>query len=101
MISILHLTCPRMALLPLDQFIKVQAFTRATHRDVYSAIDPAQDKLSQAGKFIVVTRTSRGIGERVGLSKNRYPRRCPKMSDSEPQGFAVQFARANRKAIVH
>lgn len=56
-----------MESLPPDHFVKSQAFTRVTHQDVYPAIDPTQDKLSQAGKVIIVTGASRGIGARVGL----------------------------------
>lgn len=51
--------------LPTDYWIKQEALTRALHRDEYDAIDPTSPALSQAGKVIVVTGASQGIGKEV------------------------------------
>ncbi|GKZ33559.1 hypothetical protein AbraIFM66950_003464 [Aspergillus brasiliensis] len=58
--------------------VKEMAFTKKAHRDVYSAINPEQPQLSQAGKVIVITGATRGLG----------------------RGFAVAFAQAKPAAIV-
>ena len=67
--------------LPSDHFVKMGAFTRVNHRDVYPAIDPSSPTLSQsqAGKVVVITGASRGIGRR---------------------GFAASFAKAGARALV-
>ncbi|KAL4736098.1 hypothetical protein BDV11DRAFT_173214 [Aspergillus similis] len=59
-------------------FVKAMAFTKNAHRDVYPAVDPKQPKLSQAGKVIVITGATRGLG----------------------RGFAVAFAQAKPAAIA-
>ena len=67
--------------LPSDHFVNAATFTRVNHRDVYSAVDPSSPALSQsqAGKIVVITGASRGIGRR---------------------GFAASFAKAGAKALV-
>ncbi|EEA20531.1 hypothetical protein TMatcc_000517 [Talaromyces marneffei ATCC 18224] len=65
--------------LPTDYWIQQEAFTKTLHRDEYDAIDPTSPSLSQAGKVIVVTGASQGIGK---------------------EGIVRQFARAKPKAIV-
>jgi hypothetical protein len=40
-------------------------FTRNIHKDVYSAVDPSNPKLSLAGKVVIITGASRGIGAKV------------------------------------
>ncbi len=67
--------------LPIDHFVKAGQFTRVNHRDVYPAVDPSSPALStsQAGKVIVITGASKGIGRK---------------------GFAASFARAGAKALV-
>jgi len=65
--------------LPDDYFVTKSQFTKTTHRDVYPAIDPAADSNSQAGKVIVITGASKGIG--------RF-------------GFVKSFAKAGPKGIV-
>ncbi|KAF9892300.1 hypothetical protein FE257_002077 [Aspergillus nanangensis] len=62
-----------------DMPVKADAFTANTYRDVYPAIDPTRPELSQAGKVVVITGGSRGLGR---------------------SGFAASFARANAAAIV-
>lgn len=51
--------------LPSDFFVHEDAFTQKTYRDVYPAIDPTRPELSQAGKVVVITGASRGIGKLV------------------------------------
>jgi hypothetical protein len=65
--------------LPDDHFVTSMQFTRATHRDVYPAIDPTSDALSQKGKVIAITGATRGLGRRA---------------------FVDSFARASPKGIV-
>ncbi|KAL2815255.1 hypothetical protein BDW59DRAFT_153925 [Aspergillus cavernicola] len=62
-----------------DLLVKRNAFTKETYRDVYPAIDPTQPELSQAGKVVVITGATRGLGQ---------------------LGFAASFARANAKALA-
>jgi hypothetical protein len=51
-------------------FVKAMAFTQNAHRDFYPAIDPKQPKLSQAGKVIVITGATRGLG-RVSMTQQK------------------------------
>jgi hypothetical protein len=51
--------------LPPDYFVKLMQFTKTVHRDQYPAIDPANPELSQAGKVVVITGASRGLGAKV------------------------------------
>jgi hypothetical protein len=53
--------------LPADHFVKLQQFTKATHRDVYPSINPTTAALSQAGKVVIITGASQGIGATVVL----------------------------------
>ncbi|KIA75806.1 hypothetical protein HK57_00420 [Aspergillus ustus] len=61
-----------------DMVVKAMAFTEKVYRDVYPAIQPAQSSLSQAGKVIVITDATRGLG----------------------RGCAIAFAQAGPAAIV-
>ncbi|KAI0153633.1 hypothetical protein BJ166DRAFT_363038 [Pestalotiopsis sp. NC0098] len=67
------------ASLPSDLIVKSWQFTKTTHSDVYPAVDPARPELSLAGKVVVITGASRGIGAR---------------------GFAPAFARAGARGLV-
>lgn len=51
--------------LDVDAELKAFSFTRKAHRDIYPAIDPHRPDHSQAGKVIIVTGASRGIGKLV------------------------------------
>ncbi|KAF1968685.1 NAD(P)-binding protein [Bimuria novae-zelandiae CBS 107.79] len=62
-----------------DFFVKSQQFTKTTHRDVYPAITPTNPNLSQAGKVIIITGASQGLGAK---------------------SFAHSFAATGPKAIV-
>lgn len=72
-------TAQAMENLPVDYFTNSSAYTPHVHRDVYPAIDPAAPQNSQAGKVVIITGASAGIGAR---------------------GFTPAFARANAKALV-
>ncbi|KAH7370582.1 putative oxidoreductase ucpA, partial [Rhexocercosporidium sp. MPI-PUGE-AT-0058] len=62
-----------------DYFVKKQQFVKTVYRDVYPAIDPTAPSNSQAGKVIVITGASRGLGRLA---------------------FVKSFAKASPKAIV-
>jgi len=64
--------------LPDDYYVKQSAFTKALYRDIYPAIDPENERLSQKGKVVVITGASQGIGQK---------------------GFAASFAKAGAKAL--
>lgn len=51
--------------LPSDHFVTAQQFVKTVYRDVYPAIDPAAPSNNQAGKVIVITGASKGIGRKV------------------------------------
>ena len=53
--------------LPDDFFVTSHQFTKTAYRDVYPSIDPSSSNkmLSQAGKVIVITGASKGIGRYV------------------------------------
>ncbi|EXJ79248.1 hypothetical protein A1O3_08749 [Capronia epimyces CBS 606.96] len=65
--------------LPNDHFVTISAYTPTVYRDQYSSIDPTSAALSQAGKVVIITGASAGIGAR---------------------GLAPAFAKATPKAIV-
>lgn len=70
---------PVMENLPTDFFVTSSAYTPTVYRDQYPSIDPKNPASSQAGKVIIITGASSGIGAR---------------------GFAPAFAKAGPKAIV-
>lgn len=51
--------------LPEDFVVTSHQFTRTVYRDQYPSIDPSSPELSQAGKVVIVTGASRGLGRRV------------------------------------
>lgn len=51
--------------LPSDHFVTLQQFVKTVYRDVYPSIDPQSPSNSQAGKVIVITGASKGIGRKV------------------------------------
>ncbi|RFU31436.1 hypothetical protein B7463_g4903, partial [Scytalidium lignicola] len=67
------------ATLPDDYVVNSQAFTRVTHRNVYSSIDPSKSSLSQSGKVVIITGASKGIGYK---------------------GFVAAFAKAGADGLV-
>jgi hypothetical protein len=48
-----------------DHFVKSDQFTSLTYRDVYPAINPTNSSLSQAGKVVIITGASQGLGAKV------------------------------------
>jgi NAD(P)-dependent dehydrogenase (short-subunit alcohol dehydrogenase family) len=51
-----------------DTFTTSNSFTKGIYRDIYPAVDPRNKELSKAGKVVLITGASRGIG-RHGLSE--------------------------------
>jgi hypothetical protein len=51
--------------LPEDYYVNQFAFTKELYRDVYPAVDPENESLSQKGKVVVITGASQGIGQKV------------------------------------
>jgi hypothetical protein len=51
--------------LPEDYYVTQSAFTKALFRDIYPAINPENDNISQKGKVVVITGASQGIGQKV------------------------------------
>lgn len=50
-----------------DSQVKGTAFTKKAYRDVYPAVDPSIPSMSQAGKVIIITGASRGLGQLVSI----------------------------------
>lgn len=65
--------------LPTDYFVTSLQFTKHAYQDVYPSIDPSNPELSLAGKVVIITGASRGIGAK---------------------GIAPAFAKAGPKGIV-
>jgi len=53
--------------LPPDFFLMPTQFTKTLCRDEYPRVSPLSPSLSQAGKVILITGTSQGIGRYVLL----------------------------------
>ncbi|EUC37904.1 hypothetical protein COCCADRAFT_32998 [Bipolaris zeicola 26-R-13] len=53
---------PNLSDLPKDYYVKAMQFTKRTHQDAYPAIDPSLPEHSLAGKVVIITGASRGIG---------------------------------------
>jgi hypothetical protein len=51
--------------LPEDYYVNQFAFTKEIYRNVYSAVNPENERLSQKGKVVVITGASQGIGQKV------------------------------------
>lgn len=57
-----------MAIPPPDHFLKESQFTETIRTDTYPAIDPTRPEHSQAGKVIIVTGATQGIGKAIALA---------------------------------
>ncbi len=57
--------------LPPDYFTTSSQFTKKVNSDVYPSIDPTSPALSQAGKVVIITGASKGLGRQV--SGGPYP----------------------------
>ncbi|TVY38702.1 Short chain dehydrogenase, partial [Lachnellula subtilissima] len=77
--------------LPVDYFVKAGAFTKATYRDVYPSINPTAVSNSQAGKVIVITGASKGIG-RLGFVKS--------FAEAGPKGIVIISRSAAELEVV-
>jgi hypothetical protein len=51
--------------LPKDYFVTSTQFTPHVYQDVYPGIDPTRPELSLAGKVVIITGASKGIGATV------------------------------------
>ncbi|KAK9238792.1 hypothetical protein V1525DRAFT_418237 [Lipomyces kononenkoae] len=76
-----------MEQIPDDYYVTSNSFTKTVYRDVYPSVDPTSPALSQAGKIVVITGASRGIGKYV-------PIKIPGVL------LAIAFAKAHAKGIV-
>jgi hypothetical protein len=56
------------ASLPPDYFISSLQFMKKVHTQLYPTIDPTSPALSQAGKVVIITGASKGLGRSVSLS---------------------------------
>jgi hypothetical protein len=90
---------------PDDFFITSSQFTRHTYRDEYPSINPRSPALSQAGKVVIVTGASQGLGRHV--SPLPYsPQSAPLAPTvfgtllTHSQAFAAAFAKASASALV-
>lgn len=61
-----------MDALPNDYFVKSFQFTSHTYNDQYHSIDPKSPHLALAGKVVIITGASRGIGAKVGDAVGLY-----------------------------
>jgi hypothetical protein len=52
---------------PSDMFVKKAQFTNTVYRDVYPTIEPTNPSNSMAGKVIVITGPSKGLGRLVSV----------------------------------
>jgi NADP-dependent 3-hydroxy acid dehydrogenase YdfG len=90
--------------LPEDFYVNQFAFTKELYRDVYPAVDPENESLSQKGKVVVITGASQGIGQKVWHNIYMWLRAKPVylsiIADfATGKGFAASFAKAGVKAL--
>lgn len=53
--------------LPADFFVTSMQFTKRVSREVYPSVDPSSPELSMAGKVVIITGASQGIGAKVRI----------------------------------
>lgn len=58
--------------LPADFFVTSMQFTEHVSRDQYPSIDPTRPELSMAGKVVIITGASQGLGAQVSQQKDPY-----------------------------
>lgn len=94
---------PNLSDLPKDYYVKAMQFTKRTHQDAYPAIDPSLPEHSLAGKVVIITGASRGIGATV-RPKNYASPYCTTMieTDTNLDGKAMvpAFIKAGVKGMV-
>lgn len=88
-----------MAEYPDDYWVKAAQYTKNVYRDVYPAVDPSRPELSMAGKVIIVTGASRGIGARVSPGPGP-PYRHPQTNQthSRPPGHRSSLCQSRRQS---
>ncbi|KAK4232722.1 hypothetical protein C8A03DRAFT_39676 [Achaetomium macrosporum] len=77
--------------LPPDYFVTSMQFTKHVYQDVYPSIDPSKPELSLAGKVVIITGASRGIGAR-GI--------VPAFAKAGPKGIVLVATNAEKLAAV-
>lgn len=87
-----------MDALPVDFFVTSMQFTKRVSRDVYPAVDPTSAELSMAGKVVIITGASQGLGARVrSLNISVYEDAFANINE---KGLVPAFAKAGAKTIV-
>ena len=56
-----------MESLPVDYFVTSMQFTKHVSREQYPSIDPKSPELSLAGKVVIITGASKGIGAKASV----------------------------------
>lgn len=86
-----------MANPPDDMFVKKAQFTKTVYRDVYPSVDPTNPTNSMAGKVIVITGPSKGLGRivspRWSRSLDTLPFQCKKVELIHSLGFRLIFCK--------
>ncbi|KAK5656637.1 hypothetical protein OQA88_4617 [Cercophora sp. LCS_1] len=80
-----------MESLPADHFLTSLQFTRNVYQDVYPSIDPTKPELSLAGKVVIITGASRGIGA-MGI--------VPAFAKAGPKAMVLVATNAEKLAAV-
>lgn len=65
--SFISIFLVKMDSLPADFFVTSMQFTKRVSREVYPSVDPSSPELSMAGKVVIITGASQGIGAKVRL----------------------------------
>jgi hypothetical protein len=76
--------------LPDDYFTTSMQFTKKIHTDVYPSIDPSSPALSQAGKVVIITGASKGLGRHVSYDFLEFFR--PLFNRAIVWGFPIEHS---------
>ncbi|KAK1749787.1 hypothetical protein QBC47DRAFT_395306 [Echria macrotheca] len=77
--------------LPKDHFVTSMQYTRHTYQDQYPSIDPTNPELSMAGKVVIITGASRGLGA-LGV--------VPAFAKAGPKAIVLVATNASKLAAV-